>query len=91
MVAEAIIRKTCKELDIEVIDMSVSPDHIHLFISEPPKCYHGSVEHGWGEPRLIDYDVWMCWEGSTSIYAHADRNTLSETTIPPTTRTSFMT
>ena len=37
MVAEAIIRKTCKELDIEVIDMSVSPDHIHLFIQYPPK------------------------------------------------------
>ena len=37
MVAEAIIRKTCKELDIEVIYMSVSPDHIHLFIQYPPK------------------------------------------------------
>jgi putative transposase len=32
MVAEAIIRKTCKELDIEVIDMVVSTDHIHDFI-----------------------------------------------------------
>ena len=37
MVAEAIIRKTCKELDIEVIDMAVSSDHIHLFIQYPPK------------------------------------------------------
>jgi len=37
MLAEAIIRKTCKELDIEVIDMSVSSDHIHLFIQYPPK------------------------------------------------------
>jgi putative transposase len=36
MVAETIIRKTCKELDIEVIDMSVSPDHIRLFIQYPP-------------------------------------------------------
>jgi putative transposase len=26
MVAEAIIRKTCKELDIKVIDMSVNSD-----------------------------------------------------------------
>ncbi|MCK5343340.1 MAG: transposase [Candidatus Heimdallarchaeota archaeon] len=33
----AIISKTCKELEIEVIDMSVSPDHIHLFIQYPPK------------------------------------------------------
>jgi putative transposase len=32
MVAEAIMRKTCKELDIEVIDMAVNPDHVHLFI-----------------------------------------------------------
>ena len=35
MLAEAIKRKTCKELDIEVIDMSVSSDHIHLFIQYP--------------------------------------------------------
>jgi putative transposase len=32
MVAEAIIRKTCKELDIEIIDMAVNPDNVHLFI-----------------------------------------------------------
>jgi len=37
MLAEAIIRKTCKELDIEVIDMAVNPDHVHLFIKYPPK------------------------------------------------------
>ena len=29
MVAEAIIRKTCNELDIKIIDMSVSPDYAH--------------------------------------------------------------
>ena len=37
MLAEAIIRKTCMELDIEVIDMAVNPDHVHLFIKYPPK------------------------------------------------------
>lgn len=37
MLAEGIIRKTCKELDIKIIDMSVSSDHIHLFIQYPPK------------------------------------------------------
>jgi putative transposase len=37
IVAEAIIRKTCKELDIGIIDMAVNPDHIHLFIRYPPK------------------------------------------------------
>ena len=37
MLAEAIIRKTCMELDIEVIDMAVNPDHVHLFIKYSPK------------------------------------------------------
>lgn len=32
MVDEAIIWKTCSELDIEVIDMAVNPDHVHMFI-----------------------------------------------------------
>lgn len=32
MVAEAIIRKTCKELDIEIVDMAVNPDHVHIFL-----------------------------------------------------------
>jgi len=35
--AEEIIRKTCKELDIEVIDMAVNVDHVHLFFKYPPK------------------------------------------------------
>ncbi|MFB0532774.1 MAG: IS200/IS605 family transposase, partial [Desulfatiglandales bacterium] len=34
---EEIIRETCKELDIEVIDMAVNADHVHLFIKYPPK------------------------------------------------------
>jgi len=36
MGAEAIIRKTCKELDIEVIDMAVNRDHVHIFIGTVP-------------------------------------------------------
>jgi len=39
MLAEAIIRKTCKELDIKIIDMSVCSDHIHLFNQYPPKYF----------------------------------------------------
>jgi len=35
--AEEIIRETCKELDIEVIDMAVGVDYVHLFIKYPPK------------------------------------------------------
>ena len=37
MLAEAIIRKICKELEIEIIDMSVSPDHVLLLIQYPLK------------------------------------------------------
>jgi len=36
-VAEEIIRETCKELDIEIIDMAINVDHVHLFINYPPK------------------------------------------------------
>jgi len=37
MLAEAVIWKTCEELDIKIIDMAVNPDHVHLFIKYPPK------------------------------------------------------
>jgi putative transposase len=35
--AEEIIRENCKELDIDVIDLAVNIDHVHLFIKYPPK------------------------------------------------------
>ncbi len=34
-VAEEIIRETCKEFDIEIIDMAMNVDHVHLFIKNP--------------------------------------------------------
>jgi putative transposase len=34
---DGIIRKTCKDLDIEIIDMAVNVDHVHLFVKYPPK------------------------------------------------------
>jgi putative transposase len=34
---EGIIRKICKEMKIEIIDMAVNVDHVHLFIEYPPK------------------------------------------------------
>jgi putative transposase len=33
--AEEIIRETCNELDIEIIDLAVSVDHVHIFIKNP--------------------------------------------------------
>jgi len=35
---EGIIRKPCKEMKIEIIDMAVNVDHVHLFIEYPLKC-----------------------------------------------------
>ena len=32
LATEGLIRKTCKEMDVEVIDMAVNVDHVHLFI-----------------------------------------------------------
>lgn len=40
-VAEAtkeIIRETCKELDIEIIDMAMNEDHVQLFIKSQTKA-----------------------------------------------------
>jgi putative transposase len=34
---DGIIRKTCKDLNIEIIDMAVNVDHVHLFTKYPPK------------------------------------------------------
>ena len=34
---DSIIRKTCKYLNIEISDMSVNVDHVHLFVKYPPK------------------------------------------------------
>jgi len=33
------MRKTCVELDIEIIDMAVNPDHVHIFLKYPPKYF----------------------------------------------------
>ena len=37
LVAGAVIRRICDEMDIEVIDMAVNPDNVALFIKCPPK------------------------------------------------------
>jgi len=34
---QGVIRKICNELDIEIIDIAVNPDHVHLFLKYPPK------------------------------------------------------
>ncbi len=37
LAAEGIIRKTCKELEIDIIEIAVNPDHVHIFFRYPPK------------------------------------------------------
>ena len=37
LITEGILCKTCKELDIEVIEIAVNPDHVHIFFKYPPK------------------------------------------------------
>ena len=37
MIVECILCKTCKELDIEIIEIAVNPDHVQIFFRYPPK------------------------------------------------------
>lgn len=37
MVAEGIICKTCVKMGIEIIEIAVNPDHVHIFFRYPPK------------------------------------------------------
>ncbi|HEY9206952.1 MAG TPA: IS200/IS605 family transposase [Candidatus Methanoperedens sp.] len=36
-IAEGVIRATCAEMSIKIIDMAVNSDHVHLFFQYPPK------------------------------------------------------
>lgn len=37
MITEGILCKICKELDIEIIEIAVNPDHVHIFFKYPTK------------------------------------------------------
>jgi len=37
MICEGIICKTCREMDIEIIEIADNPDHVHIFFKYPPK------------------------------------------------------
>lgn len=34
---EQVLRKIAEEHDIEILSLSVQPDHVHLFVSAPPR------------------------------------------------------
>ena len=39
MITKGIIRKTCKELDIEIIEIAINPDQVHIFFKYPPQVF----------------------------------------------------
>jgi len=60
-----IIRKTCKDLNIEIIDMAVNVDHVHLFVKYPPKysvsyiSRNGVIKVSGHHPVSMDRWAWM--------------------------------
>lgn len=34
---EELLWKICKEREVEILSLSVQPDHVHLFVSAPPR------------------------------------------------------
>ncbi len=34
---ERLTRKVCGEREVEVLSLSIQPDHVHLFVSAPPR------------------------------------------------------
>ena len=34
---DAIIRKTCKNIDVEILELAVAEDHVHLFVQYSPE------------------------------------------------------
>jgi putative transposase len=57
MIAEGIICKTCCEMGIEIIEIAVNPDHVHIFFRYPPKyslSYIAKKLKGVSSKRLRD-------------------------------------
>nr|WP_268761638.1 IS200/IS605 family transposase [Caldanaerobius fijiensis] len=34
---ERLLREKCERMEVKILDLSVQPDHIHLFVSAPPR------------------------------------------------------
>jgi putative transposase len=34
---DAMIRKTCNNIDVEILQLAVAEDHVHLFVQYPPE------------------------------------------------------
>ncbi len=55
LVTEGIIRKTCSERDIQIIDIAVNVDHVHLFIKYPPKYSVSYIAKKVKEGETVEY------------------------------------
>ena len=34
---ERLLHKICKDREVEILSLSIQPDHVHLFVSAPPR------------------------------------------------------
>ncbi|MCL0081052.1 IS200/IS605 family transposase [Peptococcaceae bacterium] len=34
---ERLLEKICKDREVEILSLSIQPDHVHLFVSAPPR------------------------------------------------------
>jgi len=34
---ERLLHKICKDREVEILSLSIQPDHVHLFVSSPPR------------------------------------------------------
>ena len=70
-VAEAIIRGTCAEMGIRIIDMAVNADHVHLYRQKNQRKIKQDIETGVPSPSkvvwrssLVSWMLsWLCWTG----------------------------
>jgi putative transposase len=40
---DAIIHRTCKNIDVEILQLAVAGDHVHLFVQYPPEISPSSL------------------------------------------------
>ncbi len=66
MICEGIICKTCKELGIEIIEIAVNPDHVHIFFKQDFKkripSSKGVVRRAYVGAELFSWKRWE-WLG----------------------------
>ena len=43
---ERQIKWICKTLDVKILEMAVSPDHVHLFVQYPPRLAPSKIVEG---------------------------------------------